>query len=62
MQSGFTFFFAIAGIAAIIIFVIVAIVVSKKTSKNIVNSIMMPLDEIEKSQQNLTQGKSPQSA
>lgn len=52
----FTFFFAIAGIAAIIIFVIVAIVISKKTSKNIVNSIMLPLDEIEKVAAELTQG------
>ena len=52
----FTLFFAIAGIAAIIIFVIVAIVISKKTSKNIVNSIMLPLDEIEKVAAELTQG------
>lgn len=52
----FTFFYAIAGIAAIIIFVIVAIVISKKTSKNIVNSIMLPLGEIEKVAAELTQG------
>ena len=52
----FTFFFAIAGIAAIIIFVIVAIVISKKTSKNIVNSIMLPLGEIEKVAAELTKG------
>lgn len=52
----FTLFFAIAGIAAIIIFVIVAIIISKKTSKNIVNSIMMPLGEIEKVAAELTQG------
>lgn len=52
----FTLFFAIAGIAAIIIFVIVAIVISKKTSKNIVNSIMLPLGEIEKVAAELTQG------
>lgn len=52
----FTLFFAIAGIAAIIIFVIVAIIISKKTSKNIVNSIMLPLDEIEKVAAELTQG------
>lgn len=52
----FTLFFAIAGIAAIIIFVIVAIIISKKTSKNIVNSIMLPLGEIEKVAAELTQG------
>lgn len=52
----FTLFFAIAGIAAIIIFVIVAIIISKKTSKNIVNSIMLPLGEIEKIAAELTQG------
>lgn len=52
----FTLFFAIAGIAAIIIFVIVAIIISKKTSKNIVNSIMLPLGEIEKVAVELTQG------
>lgn len=52
----FTLFFAIAGIAAIIIFVIVAIIISKKTSKNIVNSIMLPLGEIEEVAAELTQG------
>lgn len=52
----FTLFFAIAGIAAIIIFVIVAIIISKKTSKNIVNSIMLPLGEIEKVAAELIQG------
>ena len=52
----FTLFFAIAGIAAIIIFVILAIIISKKTSKNIVNSIMLPLGEIEKVAAELTQG------
>ena len=52
----FTLFFAIAGIAAIIIFAIVAIIISKKTSKNIVNSIMLPLGEIEKVAAELTQG------
>ena len=52
----FTLFFAISGIAAIIIFVIVAIIISKKTSKNIVNSIMLPLGEIEKVAAELTQG------